>query len=122
METTSVKSEILNDLKELKQKGVNVLIHDSFLDRGIHFGGSGTMVINSGSFTINGGPCVSGEISEEKVKVLKRASELTVHIYLNSKEEEIKAQISGIKGHLNKIESESKSSAIVDFLKEELNK
>jgi len=113
MENVTVKSEILKDLKELKSKGVNVVIHDLFLERAL----PGTFTINSGGFTV-GSSIISSHNIETKVNVLKKPSELTVSIYLNSTEDEIKNQISAIKNHIKTIEKESKSTAIVDFLKE----
>ena len=114
MENVSNKSEILKDLKELKSKGVNVVVHDSYLERI-------ASNIHSGSFVI-GGSIISSSNSEAKVNVLKKPSELTINIYLNSTEDEIKNQITAVKHYINIIEKDSKSSAIVDFLKEELGK
>lgn len=115
MEIKSTKTEILNDIKELKSKGVNVIMHDSFLDRKVQ-------ITLMGSISING--CANGNvhipINNVDTKILKKPSELTLEIYLNSKEEEIISQISLIKYSLIEIEKESKVTAIADFLKEEL--
>lgn len=119
METKTTKSEILESLKKLKDKGVNVIIHDSFIDRGVSNG----FTINSGSFVT---PGVSIHHSNNNdvvlnIKTLKKANELSIHIYQNSSEEEIQNQIGSISNHLKRIEDESKSTAIVDFLRGELD-
>lgn len=116
MENVSTKSEILHDLVELKNKGVKVNMNDSYLNRDSNYTmGNGvfvTGIMNNGSINDNN--------QELKVNLLKKPSELTVEIYLNSTEDEIKNQISSIKNQVKNIEQTSKSSAIVDFLKEQL--
>lgn len=118
MENVSTKNEILNDLVELKNKGVKINMNDSYLERSAYTINS----INSGSFVTGlvNTNIVAGVNTEIKVNVLKKPSELTVEIYLNSTEDEIKNQINNIKIHIKNIEFGSKSSAIVDFLKEQL--
>lgn len=120
METNfkSTKTEILENLKSLKEKGVNVIIHDSFIDRIA----SSQFTINSGAFVTFGTNVHNNDNNDVvvKIKTIKKANELSVHIYQNSSEEDIKTQITSIMNHLSKIEEESKSTAIVDFLKEEL--
>ena len=119
METfKSTKEEILAGLVELKNKGVNVIVHDSIIDRQINNG----LTVNSGCFVTFGTNVHSDNNNDVviKIKTLKKAEDLTVHIYQNSSEEEIKNQINSIKSHLNRLEDESKSTAIVDFLKGEL--
>jgi len=113
MENVSTKNEILNDLVELKNKGVKVNMNDSYLDRDSNYTLGGVFVTG---ITTNG---ISNN-QELKVNLLKKPSELTVEIYLNSTEDEIKNQISSIKSQIKNIEQASKSTAIVDFLKEEL--
>ena len=115
MENVSTKSEILNDLVELKNKGVKVNMNDSYLNRDSNYTLGGvfvTGIVNNGSINNNN--------QELKVNLLKKPSELTVEIYLNSTEDEIKNQISSIKNQVKNIETASKSTAIVDFLKEQL--
>lgn len=116
MKATTVKSEILKDLKELKEKGVNVILEESFIDRGQGY--------LSGTFTVNSDSIVNHAVfhhgSQLNVKTYKKPSELYIHIYQNSNEEEIKNQISSIKRHIKQIEEECKSSAIVDFINSEL--
>lgn len=111
METTSTKQEILNDLKELKNKGVKVIMHEKYLEKSLH----GTLVFNGGCI-VSGTP----NDSEAKVRLVKTPEELVINIYLNSSEEDIKMQLSSVKSQLISIENSSKSSAIVDFLKTEL--
>ncbi len=120
MENVSLKSEILKDLRELKDKGVKVNMNESYLERNAYTINS----INSGSFVTGmvNTNIVAGVNTEIKVNVLKKPSELTIEIYLNSTEDEIKNQINSVKNHIKNIEFGSKSSAIVDFLKEELSK
>lgn len=118
MENVSTKSEILHDLVELKNKGVVVNMNDSYLDRNIYtIMNHGTSFVTGINNTVAGITSVNTEI---KVNLLKKPSELTVEIYLNSTEEDIKNQISSIKNQVKNIEQASKSSAIVDFLKEQL--
>lgn len=124
MEATTAKSEILKDLKELKEKGVRVIVEDGFIDRTPVYGsGIGTLTINSGSL-VGHGICHHNQENDSilKVKTYKKPEELFIYIFQNSTEEEIKAQITTIQNHINHIEKECKSSAIVDFLKEELTK
>ncbi len=113
MENVSTKSEILNDLVELKNKGVKVNMNESYLDRNCFSGASFVTGINN---------VLTGINTEIKVNLLKKPSELTVEIYLNSTEDDIKNQIINIKNQVRNIELASKSTAIVDFLKEELSK
>jgi len=118
METKSTKTEILAGLIELKNKGVNVIVHDSFIERLV----ANTFSINSGTFVTMGTNIHHNDQNDVivNIKTMKKASDLTVHIYQNSSEDEIKNQINSIKNHLNRLEEESKSTAIVDFLKVEL--
>lgn len=116
MENVSLKKEILKGLEELKQKGVEVKMHDNFLDR--VQGGFGN-TINGTSF-VSSGLVIGGNNVEVNVKVLKKPSELSVNIYLNSTEKEIEDQIQSIKWHLETIDKTSKVSAIVEFIKEEM--
>ncbi len=117
MENVSTKSEILNDLVELKNKGVKVNMNESYLDRNIY-----TLMNNGTSFVTGINNVVTGVNTEIKVNLLKKPSELIVEIYLNSTEEDIKNQIINAKNQIKHIEQYSKSTAIVDFLKEELSK
>lgn len=119
MENVSTKSEILNDLVELKNKGVKVNMNESYLDRNIFTINNGTSFVTGINNTVAGVTSINTEV---KVNVLKKPSELTVEIYLNSTEDEIKNQINSVKNHIKNIEQASKSTAIVDFLKEELVK
>jgi len=120
MENVSTKSEILNDLVELKNKGVKVNMNESYLDRNIYTTmNHGTSFVTGINNTVAGITSVNTEI---KVNLLKKPSELTVEIYLNSTEEDIKNQIINAKNQIKHIEQYSKSTAIVDFLKEELSK
>ncbi len=120
MENVSLKSEILKDLRELKDKGVKVNMNESYLERNAYTINS----INSGSFVTGmvNTNIVAGVNTEIKVNLLKKPSELIVEIYLNSTEEDIKNQIINAKNQIKHIEQYSKSTAIVDFLKEELSK
>ena len=120
MENVSTKSEILHDLVELKNKGVKVNMNDSYLDRNIY-----TAMTNGTSFVTginNVVTSINSVNTEIKVNLLKKPSELTVEIYLNSTEDDIKNQIINAKNQIKHIEQYSKSTAIVDFLKEEFSK
>lgn len=93
-------------------------MNESYLDRNCF-----TTMNNGTSFVTGINNVVAGISSintEIKVNLLKKPSELTVEIYLNSTEDDIKNQIMNVKNQIKTIESASKSTAIVDFLKEQL--
>jgi hypothetical protein len=120
MENVSTKSEILHDLVELKNKGVKVNMNESYLDRNIYSAmNNGTSFVTGINNVVTG---INGINTEIKFNLLKKPSELTVEIYLNSTEDDIKNQIINVKSQVRNIELASKSTAIVDFLKEELSK
>ena len=116
METKSIKTEILKDLKELKEKGVIIIMHDEFL----------VPELNNNSFLVMGnisGSNCNGNCSckgKSKPETIKKPSDFSIDIYQNSTEEQIKKLISDVKNILIFSEERSKSTAIVDFLKEEL--
>jgi uncharacterized protein YgbK (DUF1537 family) len=118
METKSTKTEILSGLAELKEKGVRVIVHDSFIERQV----ANTYAVNSGAFVTFGTSVHHNDQNDVivNIKTMKKATDLTVNIYQNSSEDEIKSQITSINNHLKRLEEEGKSTAIVDFLKEEL--
>lgn len=103
METKSSKLEILKELKSLKEKGVKVKIHNSILSR------------NANIF-------ISGNINASNVgfNTIKSPEELSIDIYLNSTEEEIKNLIQITKSNIDFYEKSAEVTAIVDFLKDEL--
>lgn len=119
METTSVKAEILKSLKELKDKGVSIIMHDEFLAVNEYSNGFTVMGhINTCSNAIS---CNGNCKGDKKPETIKKPSDFSIDIYQNSTEDQIKKQISDVKNNLQYNEEKTKTTAIVDFLKEQLN-
>lgn len=105
----SAKEEILRSLIELKEKGVQIKFHESFIER------------NNGQFIIGNavsyGTCVA---TNTTIQILKAPSELSIEVYVNSSEDEIMKQIICVKDQVSKYEKNAMSSSISEFLKEKL--
>jgi hypothetical protein len=101
----SAKQEILRSLTELKEKGVEIKFHSSFIQ--VH-------TVNGLTFTGS----VSG--SGSTFMVLPAPKDIVIDIYINSSEQDIMNKIIAAKNAVKNYEEIVQVSAIVEFLREEL--
>lgn len=101
----SAKEEILRSLKELQEKGVQIKMHDSFMQK---------TTVNGLTFT---GSCVSGSSS---FILLPAPKDIIIDIYINSSEEDIMNKIISSKDAVKRYEETVHVSTIVEFLQEKL--